>query len=268
MVRTHWRYALCGISLAYLSSVALGQAATDGTISSSRLVNVDTTWVPAQNHAELRADVRAFGGNEKTAYVDAELSLGLSAGFGLTVRGSFARFLNFNQPGFTVRHGGSDFEALLKYAVPQSGGLMIAGGISAPNTPAQNTPFGVAEAAYKFPINGADLYLGAKGAFRSNSTQVGAYAGLDARLSPGFDFIADFTAPFTGNNTYSTSSGNGQRRVVYGAGFRFEPLQQGNGTKFNIDLGITNGIGGTTGFSLTPALGNSIGVYGGVGVRF
>lgn len=248
------------------SALALGQ---QGTLSPTggKLVNLDTAAVPAANTSLFRADFRGFGGDEKTGYGTAELSFGLQQGWGAIIRGSFAGFRTFHGPGFDIRHGGTDIEGLVRYAVPTIPNLTIAAGASIPNTPAQDSPFLTSEIIYGIPNQGVDLYIGAKGVFRRDSTIAAVAGGFNAHLAEGFSVVGDITLPFTGRNTYSTSTGANQRRAIYGAALRYMPTTTTR-EQWSIDLGVTNGTGGTTGFSLTPALGNSVGVFAAATVRF
>ena len=254
------------VALGFGSVLCFAQAPT-ATSAASKLINLDTPTIPAQNTAWARADVRVLGSNEKTTYGSLEVGAGLGSGLGLIVRGSAGKFSDFVQPTFTIRHGGSDIEAMLKYSSPMLSGLALAGGVSLPNTPAQNNAFFTGEALYQLPVTGADIYLGAKGVFRQDSTIVGLAAGFSVHAGPGLDLIGDFTGIVTGNNTYSTSTGALQRRPVYGLGLRFNTFVVPKQT-ITVEGGITNGIGGTTGFSLTPGLGNSVGAYLSASVRF
>lgn len=250
-----------------ITGIATAQYAQSPLPSGAKLVNTDTTWVPKQNSWSLRADARLFGSSEKTVYGGLQLDAGVGNGFAVTLRGTAANFKSFDGTGFTIRHGGSDIEALVKYAVPQSNGLMIAAGGSLPNTPAQNKLFGVVEAAYRFPTREADFYLGGKEVFRKEAL-AGIFGGVDFRVAPGFDVVGDVTVPVTGHNTYSTDTGSLARRVVYGAAVRYSPAGNSKTTPFTVDVGITNGLGATTGFSLTPALGDSVGLFIAVGIRY
>jgi len=231
-----------------------------------KLVNLDTDAIPANGAWAIRGDVRAFGSSEKTAYGTLEINRGFANGLAVTLRGSLARYLNFLGP-VTIRHGGTDLELLFKYVSPDSKGLMIAGGFALPNTPAQNQLFGTGEAVYHVPTRMADVYLGAKGVFKDTDALAALCGGIDARIASGFDIIGDVAAPVAGFNTYNTTTGARERKLVYGAALRFNPSGMNRGN-FGVDLGITNGLGGTTGFSMSAALGNSVGAYAALTVRY
>ena len=246
---------------ACLATPAFGQS------NDTKLVNLDTNYVAPMNSASARADVRVFGNDEKQTYGTIELNAGLQKGFGLVVRGTFSKFTNFTGPGFVIRHGGSDLEAQLKYVSPTFPNLSVSAGASLPNTPAQDKLFGTAQAIYEVPLNKASLYFGAKGVFRQDSTIVGISGGFAFRAAEGFELIGDVTGILSGETSYNTGSGNREHRAVYGLGIRYTPKTVGR-QQFSLEGGITNGLGGSTGFSMTPALGNTVGAYFGASVRY
>jgi hypothetical protein len=69
--------------------------------------------------------------------------------------------------------------------------------------------------------------------------------------------VGDYTPLLSGDNTRDTITGGLMRRDVYGVAIRFETADE----RFLLDLGYTNGVGSTTGFSLTPGLGGSGAFY-------
>ena len=234
--------------------------------SSLKLVNLDTNEILSSGAWAFRGDVRLFGSDEKIAYGTGELSRGLSNGLSVTLRGTAARYLNFTGP-VTIRHGGNDLELLFKYSQPDGAGLMLAGGLALPHTPAQNKLFGTGEVIYRYPTRMADVYLGAKGVFNDTTSLAALCAGIDSKLASSFKIVADVSAPVIGNNTFNTTTGAQERKLVYGAALRFAPFGMGRGN-VSLDLGVTNGLGGTTGMSLSPALGNSVGGFAALTVRY
>lgn len=255
-----------GFAAALAAFVPLALCAQTG-----KLVNLDTGHVAAPGKAELKLNGRFFGGDEGMTYGTLELAFGLQPEWGAGIRGSFGRFKTFQGNGFQVRHGGSDLEAYVRYAPALASGLAITGGVSLPNTPAQDQAFATGSVVYALPIeaSGSKFYIGARGVFRSDSTIVGIGGGFDAGLGYGLHLVGDVTGIVSGDNTYSTATGTLQRRAVWGVGLRYQtPTMSRELYDLSLEAGVTNGIGGTTGFSLTPSLGNSIGIYAGVTVRF
>src|SRR2546421_14966 len=132
-----------------LVSMALAQPPAYQPDKSTKLLNMDTPMVLGKGMIEGRAEVRAFGGDEKQAYGTVEIDGGFGNGFGFVLRSSFSSNRTFHGSGFDIRHGGSDFEGMVRYAIPQMPGFAIEAGASLPSTPAQNRPFGTGQAVYE-----------------------------------------------------------------------------------------------------------------------
>lgn len=233
----------------------------------TKLVDMDTPLVLEGGKFEALGQVRVFGGDEKQAYGHVELNGGLGHNLGFVLRSSFSGNNTFHGNGFDIRHGGSDFEGMLKYQVPELPNLAFEGGLAYPNTPAQKHVFGTGQVVYEIQANPVNFYVGARGVAGPHSNLAGIGAGLSAAVTPEFELFGDATWVFTGENTYSTTDGSLQRRSVYGVGVRYTGAVTG-GPNYSIEVGASNAIGGTTGFSLTPALGSNIGFYASVRVRF
>lgn len=238
--------------------------------SSLKLVSLDTPAMLPNGAFDLRLDYRGFGGTEKQGYGTGELNVGLGQGMGVILRSTFSSTGTFNGNGFAIRHGGNDVEALLKYSVamPGMGGSWaFVGGFAFPNTPAQKGSAEVAELLFQYPLqNGVDFYGGAKGVFKSNSNIAALCAGIDVNLGNNLHLIGDGNFAFTGENTYTTQWGLRARGSTYGAALRYNFKQ--DRSQLGLDLGVTNALGGSTGFSMTPNLGDTVGIYAALNVRF
>ncbi len=255
-------------ALALLSTYARAQSTGQSyrTDDRGKLVNLDTDQIPPNGIWDVRGDVRVFSSSEKTAYGTLEISKGINNGLAVTLRGSVASYLNFSGP-VTIRHGGNDLELMFKSVPTEGRGLMLAGGLALPHTPASHQLFGTAQAVYNVPVSFADAYLGAKGVFRDTAALGALCAGLDVHVGSGFNLVGDVAFPVVGTNTFNTTTGVAERKVVYGAALRFAPFAANRGN-MSLDLGVTNALGGTTGFSMSAALGNSVGVYAAASLRF
>jgi|GEM_PF-5961613 len=245
---------------------ALAQAPTDSA-GSLKLVNLETPTILAPNQWDIRGEVRSFSASDKLSYGTIEANTGLSQRFGLILRSSFSRVAGFDSPNGSFRYGGSDLEAQIKYSPAEIPQLGLMGGVSLPNTPAHHDAFGTASAVYAFPLHPVTLYAGAKGVFGKDTTLFGITGGLDYDLSEGFHVVADGALVLTGDNVYSTATGNSERTSLFGAALRYSPVHQGS-MAWSVDLGVSNSIGGTTGFELTPSTGGNTGLYASLDVRF
>jgi hypothetical protein len=250
--------------------LAIGTAAAQApadSVQPLKLVNLETPSVLGPGQYDVTAEFRGFGGSDKLAYGTLEANGGFGNGLGLVLRSSFSRVAGFSTSGGTVEYGGTDYEAQLKYAIPSVSGLALMGGFSAPNTPAHHTLFGTASALYSYPLQPVNLYAGAKGVFGSNTSLVALCLGFDYKFQADFHLVGDGALVVTGDNTYSTSTGNAERSSLYGVAVRYSPSQAGL-LRWSVDLGVTNALGGTSGFELTPSLGSTPGIYVAASVRF
>lgn len=251
------------IALAAGACIASAQAPSGDT--KTKLINLDTTSFPTKGGYSFKADSRFFGNEEDAVYGDLQLDFGLAENFDLALRGSFTKFRNYIVPkAFTIRHGGSDLEAMLKAKCPTMPGLMFGAGVSIPNTPAQQNAFFTAEALYGVTEQNVSFTIGPRGVFRKDSTLIGLGAGFDMKLGGGVSLVGDATGILTGHNTYSVNTAEARREWIYGLALSYQG--RGFGSGYTLEAGITNGTGVTTGFSLTPSLGHSMGLY--VGLTF
>lgn len=209
-----------------------------------------------------------FGGAEKLVHTGVSVSYGIAEGWEADLRGDFARNAYDNIGGGTaIGYGGSDGELVVKFGIPDTTHyLSIQAGVDATNTPAQPSRVagvvGISMAAVS--ISGVRLYLNPKLVALRDNTITGIGVGGVYDVSHLVKVFADWTPIVGGDNAISTASGGRQKVQLYSAGLRFDQIFE----KLDLDLAITNLAGQTTGFSLTPSLGNVAGLYIGLGYRF
>jgi len=241
-----------------IGSIASAQTSTG--VDGQKLINLDTPKVLAPGTGSVRLDFRAFGGDEGQTYGTVDLNYGFDKGLGILLRSSFSDTSTFLGQSFDIRHGGADWEALLKYSYPQISNLALFGGLSVANTPAHRDVFGVVEAAYQYQFRALVLYGNAKLVTGSDTTVFSLGAGASYDLGDGFQLIGDFTWPLSDDTTYSTTTGAAERDVLYGAALRYALPGFAPG-QLTLDAGLTNALGGSSGFSVTPSLGSTVGLY-------
>lgn len=225
-----------------------------------RLINLDTPVTLGRGVLSFLGDVRIFGAQEDVTYGTLQLGYGLHDDFDMMLRGSLAETKGFAGPGFTIRHGGTDVELLGKWRPRSYPHAAFTLGLSAPDTPAQNSVYLTAQALYQRPLGSHVVaHFAAKGVFVKDDPIVGIGGGGSLRLSDTLQLVADITGIVSGNNTRSVFTGGKMRREVWGFALRFRP--HSNSNDLTVDVGVTNGTGGTTGFSLTPGLSGSAAVY-------
>lgn len=216
-------------------------------------------------------DVRStfFRSAEDRTYLSMDFGIGLQPRWEAGLRGTFAS-VGFAKSPAAIRTGGSDFEFYVRHSVEQVDGLALMGGISFPNTPAQNQPFGTFGVSYSFktPEYGPAFTIGGRGVLRQDSSIVGLSAGLKFGFSQGWELFGDITGIVHGNNTRDTATGAAMRRALWGAGLRYNLQSMGKaGYDGSIYMMVTNALGMTTGTSLSPSLGDRPALAIGFSVR-
>jgi len=225
------------------------------------LVNITTPAILAPREMALGVDVRVFGDKENATYFGPSLRIGASPNWEFGVNSALAQFKRYTtSAGTTISYGGTDVELTAKYATRQSGkyALSYQFGLGMPHTPSQVSPVMTAGIAGSYsPCSYLDLYINPRTSLITDNAIVGLGVGAKLKLAKGFSLIGDYTAIIGGANTIALSTGTPRSHDVYGAALRYTP---GKG-QFSIDLGYSNGIGSTTGSSLTPGLGNDGAFY-------
>lgn len=247
-------FAATALSLC-LGGMAQGQ--------SNYLINTQTGLLPLKNSWEVRATGTFFGNDEKLGYFGLNGLYGLGNGWAVSFNGGFAAEKTKTFGGLNVRTGGTDVELQAMYAPAEWKGFMVAAGVSKPSTPNQDEAFFTARGVYGYHFDGFDGYLGASGVFREDSTLAAITVGVESKPSHGFSVLGEFNGVVTGDNTYN-SNGQTRRVSTYGVGVRYRKPESVDMMSFL--LAWTNGLGSTTGFSLTPGLNNSGALF--VGVSF
>jgi hypothetical protein len=229
-------------------------------LSHDRLINLDTPATPARGVLTFRGDLRIFGAEEDLTYGTLQLGYGLRDNLQLMLRAGVAGEKDFTGPGFTIRHGGTDVELLAKWRPPNYPYWALALGVSIPSTPAQNGVNLTTQLLYQRPL-GSNVIVSfvPKAVFVKDNPIVGIGGGMSVRLNDMVEVVGDITGIVSGNNTRSVLTGDRIRGEVWGVALRFAPRAASHG--LTVDLGVTNGTGGTTGLSVTPGLSGSAAIY-------
>lgn len=248
-----------------------------------RLINIDTPATTGRGKIHFLADMRAFGSAEDRVFGSLQLGLGLSDTADLIVRGAFADRGDYvayapslesvvlpgrrssYYGGLVISHGGTDFELMTKLRSAEHPNVALAAGIAFPDTPAQKVATVTAGLLCEAPIGSHVTVNFAPRMAAVRTPIVGIGGGLTVRISRNLSVLGDVTGIVGGHNSYSILTGRQVRQEVWGLGVRY--IRDCGGGQWNIDLGVTNGLGGTTGFSLSPGLGGSAAVYLGIGYR-
>ncbi len=262
------------LSFALASAVFVPQVvlAADDTppptaASAGVLVNLTTPEIVGFEQASARADLRSFAGADNTVYINGGLQYGIARNWQLGFAGSFSKFQTYAMPGGgTLRYAGSDLELTGKYATKMSGKYSLSGqvGLSFPNTPAQkSTHLTLGASAGVSPVSNFNVYLNPRAVLITNNSLFGLGLGATFKMSSTVTWFAEYTQMLAGSNTIDINTGDLKTRGIYGVGVRYLVANH----KISVDLGWTNGLGFTTGSSLTPGIGDSSAWYAAINFK-
>lgn len=250
-----------------LSAAAQAVAQTDPVPLLAQTIHLDAPVVAAAGKRACTLQVRSFGDAENLTYLQAGYTTGLGCGWESALRISAAELKGYALAGGSaIRHGGSDIELVARRQPWEGKPIVLQAGIAQPRTPARGKPcFTLGASAGWTPGADLALTLNPKAVILKENALVGVGMGLAARVGSAWTLIADCTPLVTGDNTRSTIDGGKIRRTTYGAALRYNAREFGDGV--TVDLGWTNGLGSSTGTSLTPGLGDAKALYVAVTAR-
>lgn len=203
---------------------------------------------------DLNVGATSLGAKESRTALNLRASRELAPGGRLEFTATLGSKRTFNGAGFKVRTGGSDYQLGYRHTI--EGGAETFIGLAVADTPAgRRAPYLAIEGSTQIWGNDrVSLKLVGKTAARTDSTLIGTGFRVDANyLVPGL--FAEGLWVSGDGNTYSVKNGRLEQRAVYRVGFR--PKLGG----LNLECGVTNQVGRTTGMSLTPGLGRGFGGY-------
>jgi hypothetical protein len=252
------------LAAALLVSVARSMAQTPPPSTlPSRFVNLDTPAITPRGALGGRAEARFLNSPEDVAYTSVGVRYGLFDRMEIGVRAVTGATRRLAIPAGTISYGGQDVELYGKVGASLTDRVSIAGllGVAFPATPAQNQAILTLGASGSFQAHDRIVFvLNPRAMFQEDNITIGVGVGASARLGQGLALIGDWTFIAAGNNTRSTSTGAMIRRNVWGAALQWSSTTP-EGLAVSLDLGYGNALGLTTGFSLTPGLGRSDGLY-------
>jgi hypothetical protein len=253
----------CAALLAIAASAA---AQTSSPAKDSDLIGLTTPKTLDASKFDFGLQFNAFRATDTLLRSGATLRYGIANNFEARLSGSFSPFDSVGLPsGNTIGYGGSDGNFVLKYKLPGSFDASIEAGVGYADTPAQEQRVATllgASAGYSV-FKGARVYVNPKFVALQDNSLFAVSVGAVVDVAPGISLFGDWTPLFDGTNAVSEIDGSGSRQQLYAVGIRFNSLVP----HLSLDLGYTNMIGETYGFSLTPSLGNTGGLYVGLNYR-
>ncbi len=230
-------------------------------------LNTDSTVAPPVGKTTFRTDIRWFGSRESAPYGSMELGYGLYERVALLVRVGGSDWYTDRYPGGVIRRGGYDYELAAMCSPKSWGDIGIMLGVSHANTAAQNDTFPTMQLlAHKVVNDRLTLHGFVRTVLIHKNDLAGVGVGASYVVNDRLILVGDFVGLFNGKNTYSVATGRMARNHLWSLGGRWSTQVMDRNVEF--EVGVTNVIARTTGLSLTPALGGSIGGYAGFTVRF
>jgi hypothetical protein len=246
-------------SLALAPAACLAQDDTDDAQDPRlySLVNIVTPELPTVRRGIYNFDIRAVGGKENKTYYGVGGVYSLRDNFALFGRVTFSDKRFYTLSALPIPTGGTEWEIGAKYRFRQQGDYQAAvqASLLYPNNARGSDPefagqlqvsreLGTRTTVYFVP----KLLLGRRSVFTLGG-------GVAYRFNSDFAIFGDIQYPIGTDNTYNTNTGLRREQEVWGVGFRYSPQAFSN--RISLDIGVTNGLGSTTGYSMTPALSGS-----------
>ena len=228
------------------------------------LVNLATPELPDPKRGIYNLDIRAVGGKENKTYFGIGGIYGLRPDFAVFARATFSdkRFFAASPIPVPVAPvliptGGTEWEVGAKWRFLQRGDVEAAvqGGLLHPNNARGSDPMFAGQVQVSRRLGSkTSVYLVPK-VLLGNRSIFTLGGGVSYRFNSDWLVFGDLQGPIGTDNTYSTNSGRRIGQEVWGAGFRYSP--EAYGGRVSLDLGATNGLGQTTGYSMQPGLSGS-----------
>lgn len=225
------------------------------------LVNLDTPLIAAARRGTYNIDVRAAGAAENSTYLSFEGQYSLRRDFALIARvtGSYKRY--YGQSARPFIYGGRESELAAKLGLGRRGPyrMAIQASVLNPDQGSRRTPYFAAQLLVSRNFGKKTTLYFVPKVLLPNRALVTLGGGAKYRFNDQFTVFGDIQGAITGDNSTSVFSGLPIQKEVWGVGLRYTPsLYRGHAS---LDLGITNGLGRTTGFSTTAALSGSAAFY-------
>jgi len=249
------------------AAAAVAGAQTGGPVKDPDLIGLTTTSVLEKDKAQVGVQVNSFGASDNLLRAGFSFGYGFGNNFQARIASTFSAFDSFGlASGNNIRYGGSAGDFLVKYRLRGTIDTALELGIGYSDTPAQEQVLEtVASLSAGYAVtDGVRLYVNPKLVTLLDNPLFAVGVGAVVDVAPGISLFGDWTPYVSGNNTLSTTDGSMDKDQLYAVGIRFTKLWPG----LTLDLAYTNIVGETYGFSLTPSLGNTGGLYVGLAYGF
>jgi len=232
---------------------ALGATAQSAHPVDADLPGLTTPLVVAKQKSEVGLQVTGFGGSDKLLRTGVSYRYGVAQNWETELTGTFARHSTFASP--SIEFGGSAGDIMLKYRILGPFDYSVQAGLGYSDTPAQEHRMeAIAGASAGWSVsNSVRVYLNPRLVTLEDNTLVAFGLGAVVNVTQGIALFGDWIPLLSGDNALSTIDGSSEKVQLYAIGIRLTKLSPG----LDLDLAFTNIVGQSSGFSLTPSLGNT-----------
>ena len=216
----------------------------------------------AQGKFDLTLSGGSFGHDE---YGGFSLGYQQMPSLRFVLRANSTPFHTFDGNGFSLTYGGKDLEGMAYYRAHGTAHEEIGVGVSVADTPARDrTAMGTFDLGWwTEDRQSRQLRIGFRGLVAPDSLAMFSLRGTTPIRGPDWVLVGEFGVTAWGANTLSTRDGRSINETIEKVGLQFNP-----GDRLHFEADLTNQLGETTGYSMTPSLGNRFGFRLSVGVRF
>ncbi|HVT13070.1 MAG TPA: hypothetical protein VHE55_12470 [Fimbriimonadaceae bacterium] len=234
----------------------------------SRTLCLGMAIVATSAWAQYKGDLTLTGGRfaryESLDYGSAALTYRLTTNVRLALRMTSSKTAVFDGGGFSVAHGGKDREAMGYFSPSDHPDVEIGVGLAAPDTTDRNQQVQATfDLGWKRTARHIQLRFGLRGVLTGSEIAMASLQALAPVGPAGFSLDVEGGVTTWGENARSSVNGKAISLPIGKLGIRFDQ----NGP-LHAEIALTNQLGATTGFGMTPTLGNRYGLSLSAGVRF
>lgn len=225
------------------------------------LLNLDTPELPQPRQGLYHFDIRASGGTEGKTYYGIGAQFGLARNFSLLARATFSDPRLFTNSVIPIRHGGHEAEIAGKWLLLDRGDVKWAmqAGVLFPHTGLRRAVAGTVQSLLSRKLGEKTTVYFVPKLILQDRTLLTLGGGVHYRFNSDWDLFGDIQGAVSGDNTFRTDTGGRTKQEVWGVGFRYTPSAYRG--QVSLDLGVTNGLGRTTGYSTQPGLAGNTAFY-------
>ncbi|MCS6775703.1 MAG: hypothetical protein RMJ43_01925 [Chloroherpetonaceae bacterium] len=236
---------------------ALAQEEEPVTVPVYSLLNLETAEIPPLRQGVYHFDIRASAGKEGTTYYGPGALIGIGRDLAFLARATFADRRLFTASAVPIRRGGHEAELAVKWrpVLREDWQFALLGGVLFPHTALRRAVAGTLQPILTYQLGGRTLLVFNPKAVLGERVMVTLGGGVHYRFNPDWEMFGELQGAIAGENGFRTDTGLRRRQEVWGFGIRYTPFPYRG--QVSLDLGVTNGLGRTTGYSAQAGLAGS-----------